>query len=152
MIFLNLLFIFSISNASEKTLLDIPSKTLLKAPQLNISELKNHIVVVDFWASWCEPCKESIPYYENTLSKLKNVKVILINEDSSPKDGEDFLKESKVQIQSQYDSESQLAKKWEIEALPTVVVFDKNSKIVKTFRGFTKSKKIELENLIEKLF
>lgn len=143
-------FVIENAFAASISLDSLPKATLLNATAKSTNELKGKIVLVDFWASWCEPCKESLPFYQELQKKNKDIEVILVNEDSDKKLGEDFLKEKQIHLASRYDAESALAKAWDMEALPMLFVFDKSGKFIKSFRGFTKAKeKLLLKSLDE---
>lgn len=148
-----LVFAFGLNAKAEKkfSLNDLPSKTLLNAKPASLTELKGKIVLVDFWASWCEPCKESLPFYQSLKEKDKNIEVILVNEDSDSKDGEKFLKESKISLASRFDTDSSLAKAWELEAIPMLFIFDKTGNLAKSIRGVSKAKEKDLLKTIDEL-
>lgn len=86
---------FALAGFSKDSVLS--SIKSLKVIQGSIEQLdqKWDLVILDFWASWCEPCKESFPFYESVLSKKKSKSKILfvsINLDENSQQAKDFLK------------------------------------------------------------
>ncbi|MCB0348764.1 MAG: TlpA family protein disulfide reductase, partial [Bdellovibrionales bacterium] len=111
------------------------------------------VVYLDFWASWCAPCKLSFPWMEKMQTKYKDkgFVVVTINLDSEKKDAATFLKPFKVNFVVEYDPEGKLAEAYSVEAMPTSVVFDRNGKKVSTHLGFDTVKAEKYEKEIKSL-
>lgn len=125
---------------------------LTDIPNLTSSELNSingKIVLVDIWASWCEPCKESLPYYEKLTSD--KLAVIAVSEDSETKVAEEFLAKNKINLKVKFDSSKTLMAKWDIEAIPVLLLFDQTGGFVKAIRGFSTKSKADLTATIKKL-
>lgn len=150
---------FSLNVASADSTKDVPKELSqilgkgLPGTTLKMEDLKNKVVLVDFWASWCEPCKEALPIYNKLYQKHKTAGLIIIgvNEDDEPKDRDAFLKAHPVSFPMFHDTDGKWAKELQIQALPTLYVFGKDKKAIKFYRGFNgDSKKMaELEKLIQ---
>ena len=126
-----------------------PTSALIKeaSPQdlmAMIHDLNSPLVLINFWASWCEPCKEEFPSLLSLQKKLapKGLKVIFVSIDE-PRDfqaAEDFLREHKVNFQTYYKGTqdlqfvSQIYPKWE-GAVPTTVLFGPKLNIVEAWEG-----------------
>ena len=102
-----------------------------------LSNHKGKIVLVDFWASWCAPCRKEMPSLKNLKSKFdeSNFKVIEISIDS---DYSSWVIASKFEGISNYEDnyiiskwkESNLYKTYKIESIPRYLLFDKAGKII----------------------
>lgn len=147
---------FSIATAdsakeSPKELSQLLGKPL-PGTTLKMADLKNKVVLVDFWASWCEPCKEALPVYNKLYKQNKAAGLVIIgvNEDDEPKDRDTFLKSHPVDFPMFHDTDGKWAKDLHIQALPTLYIFGKDKRAIKFYRGFNgDSKKLaELEQLI----
>lgn len=116
-----------------------------QAKAFDVQEYKGKVVYLDFWASWCAPCKLSFPWMESMHQKYKDkgLVVIAMNLDSDKKDAEKFLKPFKSSFLIEYDPDGKVAERFNVEAMPTSVIFDRNGKQVKQHMGFD-SKKAEL--------
>lgn len=123
-------------------------KNHLQGPVLKDENLKNKVVLLDFWASWCGPCKEALPFYEDLYTKYKaqGLEVIGVNAQDTPKERSDFLKSIKLSFPIFEDSvKNSLVNKLDLVALPTLFVFDRTGKIILSYRGFDQKKMAELE-------
>lgn len=119
------------------------------APQ-KLEEFKDKIVVIDFWASWCEPCKQALPHYNKLYKTYKNKNVIFlgINEDNDIKDRDQALKELALDFPIYQDKEQDFAQRFQVVALPSLYVLNRKHEVVALYRGFDKSKAGELEKLL----
>lgn len=125
----------------------------LSKDSVKFSDLKGKVIIVDFWASWCEPCKEALPHYNKLYEKYKSQGVIFlgINEDDDSKERDAYLKAHKISFSTYFDKDKQMAKDFKVVALPTLFVFDKNLKPVILYRGFDDKKPQVLEKKIQEL-
>ncbi|HWU42028.1 MAG TPA: TlpA disulfide reductase family protein, partial [Bdellovibrio sp.] len=132
---------------------EITAEPLNKTSALKMEDLKGKVVLVDFWASWCEPCKEALPHYEKLYQKYKGKGLVIlgINEDDDMKDRDAFLKAHPLSFPVFFDKEKKMANAFGVAALPTLFVFDKNLKATDLFRGFDEKKTASLEKKISTL-
>lgn len=113
-------------------------------------DLKGKVVLVDFWASWCGPCKESFPTM-NELQKHygpKGLIIIAVNVDENDADMVDFLKKHKAEFAVVRDAAQKLVDKVDISTMPTSFLIDSSGKVRFThsgFRGNETKKKYEQE-------
>ena len=138
------LLITNFSSASEKP--DIKNLVLIKNPKIyedvifkdinqknvDLDDFKGKLILLNFWATWCAPCKEEMPSLDNLQlnSNLSNLKIFPINigqEDISK--SEFFFKELDIQNLDIYmDAPITLAKKFALRGVPTTILFNKKGK------------------------
>ena len=138
------LITINFSYALEKP--DIKNLVLLKNPKfyedvvfmdknqknVDLDDFKGKLVILNFWATWCAPCKEEMPSLDNLQSstKLNNLKIFPINigqEDKSK--SEFFFKELNINNLDIYiDAPITLAKKFSLRGVPTTILFNKEGK------------------------
>ncbi len=98
--------------------------------QIDLSEFKGNLILLNFWASWCAPCKEEMPSLDSLQSnmKLDNLKIIPINVGKdSIKKSLAFFKELKIKnLDLYFDTPVTLAKKFNLRGIPTTILIDKN--------------------------
>lgn len=122
-----------------------------KADSFSLDNYKGKVVYLDFWASWCGPCKESFPWL-NSLQKRykdKNLLVIGINLDKDKSKADDFLKEHPAEFPLFFNPEGNLAKQFGVKGMPYSVIIDKNGKVVHSHIGFSSDKTKEYTSAIE---
>ena len=120
---------------------------------VSIKNFKGQVVLVDFWASWCEPCKVALPQYNRLYQKYSKKGLVVwgINEDDEKSDGKSFIQEHPVKFPTSYDVEKKLAKKVGLKTMPTSFIIGKDGKVHYVHEGFREGDEAELETLIKKL-
>ena len=103
-----------------------------------LPEMKGKVVLVDFFASWCGPCKESFPAMQELHKKHagKDFVIIAINVDKKKSDMEDFLKKHPADFAIVRDAASKLVNEVKIPTMPTSFVIDRTGKVHSMHRGF----------------
>ena len=118
--------------------------TLLDGTVKQISELKGKIIILNFWASWCGPCKEEFPEMLNIVKENKDVVLVAISNDSSKKDVLKFIKKMKKENIDLNQDRSLVAhdiykevssELFNVLRLPETFIIDRNFKIVKKVIG-----------------
>lgn len=129
-------------------------KTFQLAGQLP-NDLKGKVVLLDFWASWCGPCKESFPVMEDLHKKYgaKGFVILAVNVDESKDAMQDFLKSHTATFTIVHDATKKLVGAANISSMPTSFLVDKEGKIVVVHKGFhgkdtAKQYEVEIEKLL----
>ena len=108
------------------------SLTDLKTGQkLSLADFKSKPVVIDFWETWCEPCRQMMPEVEN-LSKeyaAKGVRVLGVS-DETQEEVKKFVYDRGLTYQFGLDPDGKTREKFHIDGFPTMVVIDKNGKVI----------------------
>ena len=112
--------------------------SLFSGEQIKISELKGKVVLLNFWASWCPPCRWEMPYFEKAWKEYKDQDVVFIgiSQDLDLNDAKEFADSTGVTYYLGLDSANKLSIDLDIIELPTTIILDKNGNIE---RRFTKS-------------
>src|SRR5467141_2868214 len=94
------------------------------------ASLRGKIVIVDFWASWCAPCKETFPLLERLHQRFgkKGLIILGVNEDKSRPAMTAFLQEHPVSFAVVRDSRKKLAASVSVPGLPTSYILDRDGK------------------------
>jgi thiol-disulfide isomerase/thioredoxin len=102
-----------------------------------LASLQNQVVLVDFWASWCGPCRKSFPALDrlNRTYGPKGLKVVGVSLDEDPQAMARFLEAVPVSFQIARDPARRLAEQYRIVAMPTTLLLDRDGREVARFEG-----------------
>jgi thiol-disulfide isomerase/thioredoxin len=158
---LGLLLVFTVAKAAGgKSSLEgkpAPDFTLrsLDGKEVTLSKLKGNVVVLDFWATWCPPCRASLPHLSKVANdaalKEKGLKVVGVNCKEDNAKVEAFLKKSNLHLHVAMDSEGATMNEYQVRGIPTTVVVGRDGVIQNLFIGFGGEKsEVALDKAIEK--
>lgn len=121
---------------------------------INLADLKGNVVLINFWASWCLPCRKEMPAMENVYRKYKdeNFVVLAINvtsQDSRPK-ALDFYRQNNLTFPILFDTQGEIAKLYQVQSFPTSFFIDKNGEISDRIIGGPMASAL-IETKVEKL-
>jgi len=121
--------------------------------QISLKKYRGKVVYLDFWASWCIPCRKSFPWMNKMQEKYKSkgLVVIGINLDESKADAKNFLKQVPGNFTMAYDPDGVTPGKYKVEVMPTSYLIDRRGNLVHIHRGFKKSKADKMEAEIQSL-
>jgi thiol-disulfide isomerase/thioredoxin len=118
-----------------------------------LAQFNGKVIYLDFWASWCAPCRTSFPLLNKLHQKLQKqgFEVVAINLDEDKANAEKFLKEFPVNFTILRDSSGEWADKYVVESMPTSFIIDRQGVIQKIHHGFASDDINELEQKITSL-
>ena len=101
-------------------------------------DLKGKVVLVDFWASWCGPCKDSFPVMEELQTRFgkKGLVVLAVNLDEDKETMNDFLKKHPVTFTVVRDAKKKLVRTVNIKSMPSSFVLTPDGKVASVHKGF----------------
>lgn len=114
---------------------------------VSLDQHKGQLVYVDFWASWCQPCRKSFTWM-NKMHKLygnEGLKIIAINLDEDRDKAEQFLKKIPASFDVAFDPEGETAEAYRVQAMPSSYLVDKDGQLVYVNKGFRGNDKEQLE-------
>lgn len=117
------------------------------ADELQLDDYSGKVIVLDFWASWCVPCRRSFPWMDEMQRKYgdEGLVVIAVNLDAHLADAHEFLQEFPVDFTIYYDTSRQLARDFGVQAMPSSFLINRHGEIVERQLGFKSSKTDEYE-------
>jgi peroxiredoxin len=123
------------------------------AQSISLADLRGSVVYVDFWASWCVPCRLSMPALDSLYRRHRDrgFAVVGINKDVAPADAERFLKRVSVTFALALDSHDAAARAFDVKAMPSGYLIDRKGIVREVHRGFVPETAAVLEREIEAL-
>ncbi len=136
--------------AAESEIVDIEIPTLDGA--IKTADLRGQVVYIDFWASWCVPCRQSFPWLNSMLEKYQDqgLTIIGINVDKDATFAAEFLAETPAKFPIAYDPKATLAELFELTAMPSAFIVSREGELVDAHYGFKASKTDKYEASIVK--
>jgi thiol-disulfide isomerase/thioredoxin len=118
-----------------------------------MAALKGSVVYVDFWASWCVPCRLSMPALDEIYrkNKARGFAVVGVNKDATPAEAQRFLAKVPVSFPLVRDPSDAAAKGFDVKAMPSGYLVDRKGVVRQVHRGFTAQTRAALEKEIDSL-
>lgn len=118
---------------------------------VKLANYRGKWVYVDFWASWCGPCKQSFPWMNEIQSKYgsKGLQVIGISVDTKAEDARKFLLSNPANFTIAFDESGATPRSYNIKGMPSSVLIGPDGKIIFEHVGFNQAEKAEVESKIK---
>jgi cytochrome c biogenesis protein CcmG, thiol:disulfide interchange protein DsbE len=110
----------------------------VRAEPLDLSALHGRVVYLDFWASWCAPCRQSFPWMDSMQKTYgpQGLSVVAINVDHDRGDAEHFLEQFHPRFEVRFDPEGAWAQQFKVTGMPTSLIIDRRGAVRFTHIGF----------------
>ncbi len=130
-----------------------PATVSARAAPLDLTPYKGKVVYLDFWASWCGPCRLSFPYIEQVASAYSShdLVVLAVNVDHSRAKADGFLNSMGIHPTVIYDPSGAIARSFHISEMPTSILIDRSGHTRFVQQGFFENKISEYQAHIETL-
>jgi len=132
---------------------DFTLTTLDGKETYTLSQLRGQVVYLDFWASWCGPCRASFPEVKalHETYKGRPFRVLAVSLDRKAADGVKFLEAQKAPFVSVFDEGGKVATRFGVQGIPTAFLIDAEGKVAHSAVGFDPQKVSQLKAKIEDL-
>ncbi len=120
---------------------------------VTLDKLKGQVVMINFWASWCGPCRTEMPLLEQMYKRYSPLGFTLlgVNVEADTKDAEKWLAATPVSFPVLFDKESKVSKLYEVNAMPSTVFIDRKGNVRYLHRGYKSGDESEYLNQIRTL-
>lgn len=118
---------------------------------VKLSKTAGSVVYVDFWASWCGPCRQSFSWMNDTQEKYRSqgLKIIGVNLDSKSEDAKKFLAQIPAKFTIAFDSKGVVPRNYGVKGMPTSFLIGRDGKIIFQHLGFKDADRESLEKQIK---
>ena len=134
---------------------EAPDFTLetLSGPNLRLQEYRGQVVLINFWASWCGPCRQEMPILDRLHQRYEDAgfAVLGVNVEGKRGPAEKIAKKSKVTFPVLIDKGQAVSKQYELEAMPSTVVVDRNGKVRYIHRGYKPGDEAKYVEVVKQL-
>jgi len=114
---------------------NLPSKT---GEAIALAKLKGQVVMLNFWASWCGPCRTEMPLMDQIYKKYSAAGFTLlgVNVDTDSTDAQKFLSQVPVSFPIAFDRDNKVSKLYDVSAMPSSVFIDRKGNVRALHRGY----------------
>lgn len=123
------------------------------AGELNLGQLRGEVVYLDFWASWCVPCRHSFPFMNELQERYgdRGLRIVAVNLDKERELVERFLAKYPARFTVAYDPSGKTAASFSVKGMPSTYLIDRNGEIRLSHIGFREKDRAELEARIQEV-
>lgn len=124
-----------------------------KSDNLRLAEQRGKVIMLNFWASWCGPCRQEMPLLDelNARYEAAGFQVWGVNVDSERADAEQMLDKIPVEFPILFDSKGEVSKLFGVDAMPSSVFIDRDGKVRHVHRGFRDGDEAAYKKIIKEL-
>jgi cytochrome c biogenesis protein CcmG, thiol:disulfide interchange protein DsbE len=117
---------------------------------VQLDALRGQVVFVDFWASWCGPCKQSFPWLNEMQAKYgpRGLRVLAVNVDRQRADADRFLAQVPARFAVGFDPQGDVAQRYAVKAMPSSVLVGADGRVLQQHGGFRDDDRAGLEAAI----
>ncbi|MCC4833632.1 TlpA family protein disulfide reductase [Shewanella sp. 10N.7] len=110
----------------------------MQGENLKLSEQRGNIILINFWASWCGPCRKEMPVLQKLEDKYRDLGVAVwgVNVEQENQAGKDFLTDLNLSFDIFFDETNSLSETYDVKAMPTTVIVDRDGKVRYVFLGY----------------
>lgn len=121
--------------------------------RVDLSGMRGHVIVVDFWASWCEPCADEMPVLEGLYQSLhsQGLDVVGVSQDSSAGNITTFLRRVHVTFPIVHDNGHAVADRYHPSGMPTSFIIDRHGIVRFVHRGYRAADRAAIEREVRQL-
>jgi len=120
---------------------------------IRLQDLRGQVVMLNFWASWCGPCRQEMPLMDVIYKKYEKLgfTILAVNVDEDSSDADAFLNSVPVTFPVLYDNDSKVSELFDVDAMPTTVMIDRDGNKRFLHRGYKEGYEIDYEKQVKKL-
>jgi thiol-disulfide isomerase/thioredoxin len=118
---------------------------------IKLAKLQGKVVYVDFWASWCGPCRQSFPWMNEMQARYggKGLQIVGVNVDAKSDDARQFLTTTPARFAIAFDPQGATPRSYGIKGMPSSVLIGPDGKVLLEHSGFREADRAELESKIQ---
>ena len=118
-----------------------------------LAELRGQVVMLNFWATWCNPCRIEIPHLQKIHNQYKDIgfTVLGVNIDKNKIKAANMARNLGAEFPILFDNAQKVSKLYSIKAMPMTILIDRDGKIRKLFKGYKPGYEVKYANAVREL-
>jgi len=133
----------------------VPDFTLRSSTgkNLKLSERRGEVVMINFWATWCGPCRQEMPELERLYQKYRKAGFVLlgVSVDDKPEAARAMAQKLNVSFPVLFDDRKQVSRKYDVDAMPSTLLVDRNGIVRFVHRGYRAGVEKQYEEKLREL-
>jgi len=147
---------FATGATAEVSINQVSPDFVLKSKEhgnMRASEQKGNVVLINFWASWCGPCRDELPVMEALYQDYQDLgfEILAVNVDDDARKADVLLDDIRVSFPVLYDTSGEVSQLFDVNAMPTTVMLDRDGKVRLIHSGFRSGDEKKYEKAIKML-
>jgi peroxiredoxin len=120
---------------------------------IKLSELRGQVVLLNFWASWCGPCRQEMPLLEKLQQRYSALgfTVLGVNVEEDPSKAKSLLKDIPVSFPILFDTQNTVSKQYNVSAMPSTVMIDRNGNMRYLHKGYKSGDEVQYKKWVKQL-
>ena len=120
---------------------------------VRLQEQLGNVVLINFWASWCGPCREELPYLEELQQEYADLgfTILAVNVDEDPSKADILLNEIAVSFPVLFDVNDDVSKLYDVQAMPTTVIVDRDGNQRLLHKGYKSGDEVKYKQAVKAL-
>jgi len=120
---------------------------------LRLADMRGEVVMINFWATWCGPCRQEMPLLEKLYTKYQpaGFKILAINIEKDSEKADKFIEDIGISYPVLYDSESTVSKLYDVEAMPSTMFIDREGNFRYLHKGYKPGDEESYKKVIQQL-
>jgi len=120
---------------------------------VRLSELRGQVVLINFWASWCGPCREELPQLEKLQARYRSAgfTLLAVNIDDTRANADAMLRKLGVKLVPLYDTDKRTAKRYDVDTMPATLIVDRDGRVRYVHRGYRGGYEVKYEEQVREL-
>jgi peroxiredoxin len=120
---------------------------------VRLSELRGQVVLINFWASWCSPCRQELPLLSKIYTQYRSAgfALLAVNVDDNRKDAEGMLQRLDLKFPTLFDGGKSVAKLYGVDTMPATLVIDRDGRVRYVHRGYYEGYERKYEQQVREL-
>ena len=120
---------------------------------VKLSELRGQVILLNFWASWCGPCRQEMPLLEKLHQRYSPLgfTVLGVNVEEDPRKAKTLLKDISVSFPILFDTTNKVSKQYKVSAMPSTIMIDRDGNMRYLHKGYKPGDETQYKKWVKKL-